>query len=123
LGPMGDQVMVITTIGRKSGKTFSTPIGYLYDGETLVALTSGSGSNWYKNLKVNPQARLEIKGKAFTARAEAITAPAEIERVFELYRRERARDFQRYFGIPADAPQEELDRARDSRKFVRFYLD
>ncbi len=122
LGSFGDQVMVITTTGRKSGKRFSTPIAYLQDGQTILALNHQGRSNWYKNLQHHPHATLEIKGKRYEARAEFIHDAAERRRFYQLYRRERAAGFSRLFGIQADAPADELARALDSRVFVRFHL-
>lgn len=39
MGPMSDEIMVITTTGRKSGRSYTTPIGYLRDGASVIALT------------------------------------------------------------------------------------
>lgn len=122
MGSMGDQIMVITTQGRKSGNYFSTPIGFLRDGNTILALTNGSQpSNWYRNLLANPRAILEIKGQQTYANAEQVKDPAEIEIIFSLYRSYRKENFQRYFGIPADSSDPTLKTAMNSRRFIRFY--
>jgi deazaflavin-dependent oxidoreductase (nitroreductase family) len=122
LGAMGDEIMVITTTGRKTGRTYTTPIGYLRDGTSVIALNPGGGSNWYKNALKNKQARLEIKGKTYLAQAVPIDDPEERRRVFELYRQERAKRFKLLFGVEANASQEELEQALASRRFIRFYL-
>lgn len=121
LGSMGDFVMVITVQGRKTGKRYATPIGYLRDGETILAVNPRGGSNWFRNLLVHPLATLEIRGQRLSVCAEHVTDPAERERIFELYRQD-GRAFQRLFGVNPDASEERLHKARDSREFVRFHL-
>ena len=88
-------------------KKRSTPIGYLRDGETFIALTHAAApSNWYRNALCSGQALLEIKGKPLEVRVEAVNDQAERERIFDLYRRARARNFSRYFDIPAGSRAE-----------------
>lgn len=119
LGALGDEILAITVKGRKSGKTYSTPIGYLRDGETIIALSRGS--NWYKNALAAGEATLEIKGRSFKVRVEAVTDQAERERIFDLYKRDRAKNFTRLFGVPSTAPAEQLRAALATRDFVKFY--
>lgn len=118
LGPLGDELMAITVKGRKSGKTYSTPIGYLRDGETIIALSRGS--QWFKNAVATGEALLDIKGRPMKVRVEAVSDRAERERIFELYKRDRAKNFTRLFGVPATAPADELQQALAIRDFVKF---
>ncbi|NWF68837.1 MAG: nitroreductase family deazaflavin-dependent oxidoreductase [Chloroflexi bacterium] len=122
MGGMSNFVMVITTTGRKSGKQFSTPIGYIRDGETLISLNPGGVSNWYKNLLAHPEVTLNIKGQDYRACAERISDQAEKERLFEIYKRDHAQVFPRLFGVPLSAPAAELAQALASREMVRFKL-
>ncbi len=118
LGSLSDQIMVITVTGRKSGKQYSTPIGFLRDGETIIALSRGS--NWFKNAVANGQAQIEIKQQKMDVRVEAVKDQAERERIFALYKRDRAKNFSRLFGVEANAPEEELQQALATREFVRM---
>ncbi len=131
LGALGEEVMVITVTGRKTGRRYSTPIGYLPDPAvlsadgraTLVALTSAEGeSQWYRNVLQNPEVTLEVKGQALRARAVPVKDAAERQRLFALYQRERRANFPRLFGASADAPAEALEPALATRVFVRFHL-
>ena len=45
---------------------------------------------------------------------------AERERIFELYKRERAKNFARLFGVTVDAPEAELKAALATRDFVKM---
>lgn len=118
MGGMGEEVMVITVTGRTSGRRYSTPIGYLRDGETIVALSQGS--QWVRNALAAPEVLLEIKGQKTRARAEHVDSPAERERILGLYREQRKANFTRYFGVSADADPGALAAALATREFVRF---
>ena len=118
MGSLDNEIMVITVTGRKSGRQYSTPIGYLRDGETIIALSRGS--NWFKNAVSTGQAQIEIKKQKMNVRVEAVTDQAERERIFELYKRERAKNFTRLFGVPVDAPEADLKNALAIRDFVRM---
>jgi deazaflavin-dependent oxidoreductase (nitroreductase family) len=121
LGAMGNFVMVITVKGRKTGKAYSTPIAYMRDGDALIALTNQNPSNWYRNTLANSQITLNIKGQDISAHGSPITDTAEIERIFQLYLAMSPEAFSRMFGgISANAPQAELHKARDGRKYMRF---
>lgn len=120
MGAMGEEVMVITVKGRKTGRAYSTPIGYLRDGKTIIALSGNGGSNWFRNVLATGEAKLEIKGQALNVRAVAVTDEAERRQIFELYKRERAKNFARLFQVPVDAPAEALEKALATRMFVRF---
>lgn len=131
MGALGEEVMVITVTGRKTGRRYSTPIGYLPDSAvrgpdgraTIVALSGAEGaSQWYRNILQNPEVTLEIKGRAVRARAVPVNDAAERQRLFALYQRERRANFPRLFGVSADAPAEVLEPALATRVFVRFYL-
>lgn len=120
IGPMSKVLMVITTTGRKSGKKFSTPIGYQRDGDGVLAFNLGGGSNWYKNVLQNPDVTLNIKGKAQRMRGAAVSDPAEVARVIDLYCQEQPDVVKRFWGFdPAVAQAERLQKAAHLC-FVRF---
>jgi deazaflavin-dependent oxidoreductase (nitroreductase family) len=119
LGGMGDLVLVITTTGRRSGRPVSTPIGFVRDGSGWSALTYAT-SNWYRNLQKTPEALLEIRGVPHRVRAEFIDDEPGRQRLVELYRQQRAKNFRMFFNVPLDAPPAELAKAIASRVFVRF---
>ena len=121
MGPAGNIIMVITTTGRKSGKAFTTPIGYQRDGETVVAFNVGGISNWYKNLAQNPLVSLEIKKKTYKMRGVYITDTDEIRRILELYKREQPTMLPRFFDIASEASGDDLMKAAEKVRFVRFH--
>jgi deazaflavin-dependent oxidoreductase (nitroreductase family) len=53
---VGGRIMVLTTIGRKSGTPRRTPLNYaIVDGAIYCAAGFGSVSDWYRNIRANPQ--------------------------------------------------------------------
>ena len=69
----GAPTMLLTTIGRKSGKPRTTPVLYLRDGEQLVIVASKGGApqhpGWYRNLSKDPEVEVQVKDDVFPARA------------------------------------------------------
>jgi deazaflavin-dependent oxidoreductase (nitroreductase family) len=62
----GAPVLLLTTIGRKSGEPRVAPLIYLKDGEHLVLVASKGGMShhplWYRNLEANPNVEVELPG-------------------------------------------------------------
>ncbi len=71
---MGQNVLLLTTFGRKSGKKRVTPVNYFRDGENYLLVGSNWGkptqASWYLNLMHRPSAIIRVKRKtlAVTAR-------------------------------------------------------
>jgi deazaflavin-dependent oxidoreductase (nitroreductase family) len=58
----GMPILVLTTVGRKSGKRRSTPVGYLEHGDGFAVLASNAGDDrspaWWLNLQADPHAEI-----------------------------------------------------------------
>lgn len=71
-------VLLLTTKGRRSGKAYTTPLLYLRDGSNLVVVASSGGADldpqWWRNLKSDPEAQVQVKRDKFAARAEQASA-------------------------------------------------
>jgi F420H(2)-dependent quinone reductase len=72
-------VLLLNTIGRKSGQPRTTPLLYLRDGDDVILVASDGGAPkhpvWWLNLQAKPDAEVEIgrdklKGTAREANAE-----------------------------------------------------
>ena len=61
---VGMPVLLLTTRGRRSGKSRVIPLLYLRDGEAVVVVASNGGSDyvpaWWLNLQSNRDAEIEI---------------------------------------------------------------
>jgi len=68
-----DRLLLLTTLGRKSGKAYTTPLSYVEDGGELVViganLASSKLSDWYLNILANPDVTVEVGDRRFKARA------------------------------------------------------
>ena len=71
--------LLLTTIGRRSGKATTHPLVYGTDGDRYVIVASIAGSPthppWYHNLVANPELDVEVGGEKFRARADIIGEP------------------------------------------------
>jgi deazaflavin-dependent oxidoreductase (nitroreductase family) len=82
---VGAPVLLLTTTGRRSGAERTVPLLYLEDGENLVVVASNGGTAghpaWRSNLRANPEATVEIRGRKLRVRAEE-AATEEKERLW-----------------------------------------
>jgi len=89
VGPFGDQLMLLTTVGARSGEERITPVMYHRDGDRYVVIASKGGApdhpGWYHNLKANPVAKVEVGAKngteTFEVRAHEVKGK-ERERIY-----------------------------------------
>jgi deazaflavin-dependent oxidoreductase (nitroreductase family) len=65
---VGQRVLVLETIGAKSGRRRRTPLAYAPDGDSLILVASFVGKPvhpaWYHNLKANSRVRLFLPGRS-----------------------------------------------------------
>jgi deazaflavin-dependent oxidoreductase (nitroreductase family) len=70
---IGQQVLVVETIGAKSGARRRIPLVYVTDGDDIVLIASKGGAAknpaWYHNLNANPDVRVWAKGRSGDYRA------------------------------------------------------
>lgn len=69
--------LLLTTIGRKSGKEFTTPVNGMRDGDNYFIVASLAGydefPHWYQNLDENPRVWIQREGKKVPATARTLT--------------------------------------------------
>ena len=67
-------VLLLTTMGRKSGKQRTLPLVYIMDGPAYVITASAGGADknpgWFFNIRSNPQAAIQVKEKHIKVTAE-----------------------------------------------------
>jgi deazaflavin-dependent oxidoreductase (nitroreductase family) len=89
VGPFGDQLMLLTTVGARSGNERISPVMYHRDGERYIVVASKGGApdnpDWYNNLKANPVARVEVGTEMGTESFEVRASEAEGEERDRLY--------------------------------------
>ena len=66
-------LLLLTTIGAKSGQCRTTPLGYMPEGDRLIVIASSGGApthpDWYHNLVAHPQVTVEVGTETFDANA------------------------------------------------------
>jgi deazaflavin-dependent oxidoreductase (nitroreductase family) len=74
-------LLLLTTTGAKSGKTYTHPLAYTKDGDRFVVIASFGGGpknpSWYHNLVTHPEVTVEVGSERFKAKA---TVPTGDER-------------------------------------------
>ena len=69
----GTTILLLRTIGRKSGRTFVHPLIYRDYGDAYLIVASKGGSSvapdWYLNLTTHPEVGVQIRGETFRAHA------------------------------------------------------
>src|SRR5882724_8152062 len=77
----------ITVTGRKSGRTISIPVWFVFEDDKLYLLpVKGSDTQWYKNVLKNPTIRIDARGAEAKLEAVAITDAAQVKSVVEKFR-------------------------------------
>ena len=86
-GSMGKSpILLLNTVGRKTGKKRTSPLLYVLDGEDFVIVASKGGAPthpaWYLNLMANPNATVEVGDQEVRVRAEEVD-PEEKARLWQ----------------------------------------
>ena len=72
-------VLLLTTIGSRSGTPRTVPLNYSQSGADLVVIASAGGSSrhpaWFTNLAANSDVEIEHDGETFKARARVADEP------------------------------------------------
>lgn len=82
----GANMLLLHTVGAKSGQARTNPMVYVNDGDHLVVIASKGGADsnpdWYYNLLANPTVTVELGTEQFQARATAVTEEPERSRLY-----------------------------------------
>jgi F420H(2)-dependent quinone reductase len=92
-GRMGKSpIMLLNTVGRKTGRKRTSPLLYVMDGEDFVIIASKGGAPthpaWYLNLKANPDATVEVGDRKVRVRAEEVDSEEKVrlwQKMVEMY--------------------------------------
>ena len=122
-GIIDRKILLITFTGRKSGKTYTTPVSYSQSGDQVVIFTH---ADWWKNLRNDAPVSLRIRGVELQGLAEPI---AEDKQAVAAGLAEHLRKVQsdaKYYGVTFDAEgnprSEEIEKAAQLAVMVRITL-
>jgi deazaflavin-dependent oxidoreductase (nitroreductase family) len=95
----GLPVLLLRTIGRRSGAERTAALVYLRDGDNLVVVASNGGSDrppgWFFNLQKNPEVGVQI-GRQRTRMRARIADPQERARLWPLVNRNNSNRYDGY---------------------------
>ena len=124
-GMVSNSMMLVTITGRKSGKTFSTPVSYVQNENILITLSQRK-RKWWRNLRGGAPVELRLRGKQRQARGEALEKVPEIADMLKIFFR-AARHMAKAFEISSDADgnfiRADLERTAETMIVVRFQLE
>jgi deazaflavin-dependent oxidoreductase (nitroreductase family) len=73
----GATTLLLTTTGRTTGQARTTPLIFARDGDDYLVVASMGGApqhpNWYKNLTVNADAHIQVRGEHLDVCARTAT--------------------------------------------------
>jgi deazaflavin-dependent oxidoreductase (nitroreductase family) len=73
--PWGDNLLLLTSRGAKSGEQITTPLVHRRKGDDIVVVASKGGApdhpRWYKNVQVNPDVEVEVPAEDGIAHLKA----------------------------------------------------
>src|ERR1035437_5030423 len=77
----------ITVTGRKSGRTISIPVWFVFEDDKLYLLpVQGSDTQWYKNVLNNPMIRIGARGAEAEVKVVLVTDATEVSSAVEKFR-------------------------------------
>jgi deazaflavin-dependent oxidoreductase (nitroreductase family) len=82
VSPLAGYIMVLTTIGNKTGRPRRTPVNYaLIDGQVCCIAGFGSVAHWARNLAAIPEAEVQLPAGRFWGRVQTVTDDLERLRI------------------------------------------
>jgi len=90
----------ISVTGRKSGRTISIPVWFVYeDGQLYLLPVQGSDTQWYKNVQKKPSIRINAGDASAESKAVLITDARQVAPVVEKFRAKYgAKDVKKYYS-------------------------
>jgi deazaflavin-dependent oxidoreductase (nitroreductase family) len=83
--PEGRQLLLLTTTGRRTGQSRTSPMMYVREDGRLLVIASNAGADrhpmWYLNLVTDPRVHVEIGDESYDAKAVPLRG-ADREEVF-----------------------------------------
>jgi hypothetical protein len=116
-------VMLVSIIGRKSGRTISTPTNYVRDGNTLWVV-SWRERTWWRNLRRGAKVRVLLAGRGVEGRGQVIEGQGAVaQSLFDYYR--KVPQVAKYVQIGLDAAglPASADCERAAQKMVVVRID
>jgi deazaflavin-dependent oxidoreductase (nitroreductase family) len=119
--PVTGRILVLVHQGRKSGLVRRTPLNYaVVDGEPYVTAGFGAVSDWYRNIRANPEVEVWLPDGWWTALAEEVGDGPDRRRLLRAVL--AGSGFAAYaFGVNPRLPDERLDELTAKYRILRLH--
>ena len=122
-GMVSKTVLLISFTGRKSGKTYSTPVDYSQDGDQVTVFTH---SGWWKNLRGGAPVTLCIRGRELQGLAEPVSEDKGSVAAGLAEHLRKVPSDAKYYGVTFDEHKnpnaEEVEKAAQTVVMIRIRL-
>lgn len=122
-GRISKSLMLLSFTGRKSGKKFTTPVGYLRQSNLIIVFTH---SSWWKNMIGGAPVSMRIQGKNINGVAIPVDDPVETKSMVRDLIASSSEDRARQMGFWVDdlnASPEEIKKAVVGTIFIKIQPD
>jgi hypothetical protein len=92
---VGKGVALLTFTGRKTGKTYTIPVSYQREGDTITVITKRA-RNWWRNFQTPAAVELRLAGRNFHGQAEAAPGESDVLEFMIKYLEKRPVDAKAY---------------------------
>lgn len=97
---VGGQVALLGFTGRKTGRSYTIPVSYQRDGDTVNVVTKKL-RKWWRNFKTPAEVELRLAGRAYSGKAEVVAIDEEALEFMTQYLEKRPIDAKAY-GLEKD---------------------
>lgn len=119
-GPLGESLLLLGVPTPKAEMLVTVP--YVADAPGWVTLASATAPpRWLAMALAAESVTVHVQAHSGLARAEAVTDPAERQRLFVMFQRQRARQFPQLFRVALTAADHQLAHALAARHLVRLH--
>ncbi len=78
---LSGRLLLLTFYGRKSGRRYTTPVGYGQTGDTLLINTE---SPWWRNLRGGARVGVRLRGRECAGTAEVVSDEAQMGEAYRI---------------------------------------
>jgi deazaflavin-dependent oxidoreductase (nitroreductase family) len=122
-GIVDKKILLITFTGRKSGKTYTTPVSYSQSDGQVVVFTH---ADWWKNLRVDVPVMLHIRGRELQGLAEPIVEDKQAVAAGLAEHLRKVRSDAKYYSVTFDDQgnprSEEVEKAAQTVVMISIQL-
>lgn len=121
---LSGSTLALTYTGRKSGKTYTTPVNYVRAGDRLLT-TSSRDRLWWRNLRGGAPVWLRLQGREVKALGQAIEDEAAVSEALFAYLAQKP-GLAKYFEVALDTgglpDRDDVARTAKARVMIQFRL-